>query len=224
MSDRTIQEGDLLAYLEGQDLPHVAEALANSPELRAEYEALKQLHEKLLTEYGGVLIPDPQDMVDVVAGQATLTQKLLVYAYVRQSPQGRAEMDALEAEWAAESPPKWWKLPEFLARPLQLTGVRGSQTATSAAQTYYTAVINAQITLQIPPAHDDRRPVEGYATQDDQPPANCPVSLQGADIITTETDEMGFFTFADVPNGRYDLRLYLDNGILLIPDITLTDD
>ena len=228
MSNKSIQDGDLLAYMEGEELPHVADALANSPELKVEFDQLKVIRKKLLSEFGGILRPDPQDLVDVVAGQATPTQRLLVSAYVRRSPQGQAELAALEAEWGQMAPDAaptqgMWKLPEFLAQPLALVGVRSQQATGQDSQTYYTADIDVQITLQIPPPEDDRWQVQGYATHNDLPLTDTPISLQALDVLLAETDDMGFFTFTDLAAGHYDLRLELADSVVLIPNITLTD-
>ncbi len=229
MKNEDIHDGELLAYLEGEDLPHVAEALANSLELQRRFDELKQLHEDLFVEFEGVLRPDPQDLVDVVAGQASQAQKLIVAAYVRNSVRGREELRALEAEWAKSMPAqgivqKMWELPQFLARPLSMVGVRGNDTNESGVQTYYAADVQAQIAVQIPPPSNDLWQIQGYVTHEDLPLAATAVSLYPITNMTTETDEMGFFVFENLTAGRYDLRLHLRDSIILIPDIYLIDE
>ncbi len=183
----------------------------------------------LFAELEGVLRPDPQDLVDVVAGQATPAQQLLVAAYTRNSVRGREELAALEAEWAKSMPTphkhrKLWALPEFIARPLRLAGVRGNDREEGGLQTYYAADVQAQIAVQIPPPQNDLWQIQGYVTHEDLPLAATAVSLYPIAEMTTETDEMGFFAFENLSNGRYDLRLHLPDGIILIPDIALVDE
>ncbi len=183
----------------------------------------------LFVELEGVLRPDSQDLVDVVAGQASQAQKLVVAAYTRNSVQGRAELNVLEAEWAKLMPAqgvhrKIWALPQFLARPLNLVGVRGDGTKDDGLQTYYAADVQAQIAVQIPPPQNDLWQIQGYVTREDLPLAETAVSLYPITEMTTETDEMGFFAFENLPAGNYDLRLHLTDGIVLIPDINLADD
>ena len=229
MKEEYIDDGELLAYLDGEHLPHVVKALANSSELQGRLDELKQLHENLFVEFEGVLRPDPQDLVDVATGQASQAQKLIVAAYVRNSVQGQAELDALETEWAKSMPArggsrKIWTLPQFLARPLSLVGVRSNDTRDGGLQTYYAADVQAQIAVQIPPPSNDLWKIQGYVTHEDLPLTTTAVSLYPITEMTTETDEMGFFAFENLPTGRYDLRLHLQDSIVLIPDIYLTDE
>src|SRR6185369_2944415 len=123
MSDDSnlIEDSELLAYLEGEELPHVEQALAHSAELRAELETLRRDMGYFQRAFGGIDRPDPQDLVDVVTGQATARQQMRVAAYLRQSKRARAEMAALQQAYAQlTAPPKppRLRLPSFLAVPL----------------------------------------------------------------------------------------------------------
>ncbi|MCX7682976.1 MAG: hypothetical protein N2508_13595, partial [Anaerolineae bacterium] len=98
MTTSQIREGELLAYLSGERLPHVEIALRESPELRAELERLRQVDEWLRRLFAGTRPLDPQDVVDVAAGLATPEQRLLVAAWARRDPAVRQELAELEAE------------------------------------------------------------------------------------------------------------------------------
>ena len=71
MEDTTITDGQLLAYLEGEDLPQVAQALAASATLRARLDELREADAFLRQAFAPLRRPSPADMVDVVAGQGT---------------------------------------------------------------------------------------------------------------------------------------------------------
>ncbi len=85
MRDKPIEEGELLAYLDGAQLPHVEQALRASSELRRELETLRKTSITLRRAFGGIGRPDPQDLVDVATGNATPNQELRVAAYLRTS-------------------------------------------------------------------------------------------------------------------------------------------
>ncbi len=183
----------------------------------------------LFAEFEGVLRPDPQDLIDVVAGQASQAQKLIVAAYTRNSVRGRKELRALETKWAKLMPAQGnrlniWALPQFLARPLALVGMRGDDASNDGLQTYYAADVQAQIAIQIPPPQNNLWQIQGYVTHEDLPLTATAVSLYPIAEMTTETDEMGFFIFENLSAGNYDLSLHLSDSIVLIPGIYLIDE
>lgn len=97
---------------------------------------LRQLDEWLQSTFEGLNRPDPQDLVDVITGQATKQQELLVATYRRNSQRGRREFEALQIEHTELSKRRkfsWQAEPlVFFATPvLQLVGLRGGGIASS---------------------------------------------------------------------------------------------
>jgi len=227
MNDQLIIEGDLFAYLDGQELPHVEQVLQRSPELQAELAAFQRADGWLGRLFAGFV--DSQDLVDVVAGQSTPAQQLLVAAYVRRNPEAQAELAALEAEKAAfeqeQRPlPDKWSLPIFTAIRSLAFALRGQPT--DEEPSFYVTELNAEVTLYSGLPMGEEWEIEGYVTQNQLPAAKVEVILEAeeASAASGMTDEGGFFTFEDLVAGRYQLRVKFDKGILLIPEIVLRDE
>ncbi len=254
MRDKPIEEGELLAYLDGAQLPHVEQALRASSELRRELETLRKTSITLRRAFGGISRPDPQDLVDVATGKATPNQELRVAAYLRASPTGREEMQLLKAELQSFAQPTrrfTRRLPTFFAVPV-LGGV-GTRSATASTpttptqddnakslkppsvralpsesleQSFYVAALEARIALQILPPEGERWQIQGRVTQQQQPVTAARVTLRAPEHRPRPrtTDPSGFFSFARVSSGTYRLQVYFEEGVLVIPEIILRDD
>jgi hypothetical protein len=186
--------------------------------------------------FGGLDQPDPQDLVDVVTGQATAQQRLLVDAYIRKSARGRRELALLKKEFALleKRPAVLPRLPVFMATlALGAAGLK-SQTISQGLRprvdeeterTYQVTELQVQVTLRIPSKHGEHWQLSGLVTQQQQPVANAQVTLRAsrARPRPRHTDEMGFFEFRRLPDGIYRLRIYLEQGTVRTPDIELFD-
>ena len=226
--DPNWDEGDLIAHIDGNSNA--------SPDLAADLTELADLDALLQRTYGGSARPDPQDLVDVLMGQATPAQRLIVAAYVRDSMRGKAEMAALEKELADElgSTPKLGfladLLPRFMATPIAMgIGLRTSANISATEtgeQTFQVAELNVQITLQIAPPIRELWEIEGYISQNYLPVADAPLILQSVPSPQQEsnTDSEGFFIFQELSDGRYNLSIQLAEGIITLPELTLTDE
>ncbi len=242
MTQQTISQGDLLAYLDGEPLPHVEVALRQEPALRRELHALREADGFLYTMFGGILHPDSQDLVDVATGQATSQQALRVAAYLRNSADARARMEALK-EVAEEVEPgvvaKEAKepallsgirslLPLFFARRLRAADVRAggfAEKGERSDETFYVAEIEARVTLYVSPPVREVWLLEGYVTQNAFPVDEVTVSLQQEErLVATTTTEDGFFTFESLEAGRYQIKVQFEQGILVIREIELEDE
>lgn len=230
MKDSRIQEGELLAYLCGEHLPHVEAALRESPELQAELERLRQTDEWLRRLLSGKRWPDSQDLVDVVTGLATPEQRLLVMAWVRRDPAAREELAALEAEargLGVVSPSRRMRLPLFIAVPVTMAlGVRAAPAEELDERAFYVAELQVQITLRVAPLGRERWRIEGYVTQHHAPVPGVRVSLRSAAARPRprSTDETGWFNFRHVPPGVYTLTAISDSWRITVPDVTLKDE
>jgi len=229
-----IEEGDLLAYLNGDSDPQLEMALQESAELLAELEALQQVDAHLRHALNNVHIFNEQDVVDVVTGQATANQRLIVAAQRRRDPVLDAEMQAMEAEYAQLTAPKpsRWQLPQFIAQPIAAAmGVR-SNTYETQEHAYHVVELQAQVTVRIVPPDGEIWALEGYVAQNHQPASQVQVDLATDDFVdpaveslaTLQSDEQGFFVFQDLDEGTYYLRITLADGSILVRDLTLLDE
>jgi len=222
MLPKDITPGDFLAYLDGVDLPHVAQAVQASPELRRQLAEVRQTDQALQRLFGGLPMPDPQDLVDVATGQATPQQELRVAAAARSNPAVQQELDLLRS---AAAPPQRSRLPRFIAAPqTAIAGVR-AHALSDTEQSFYAAELAAQVVLRrIPPTAETWR-IEGYVTRADQPASEVRITLQapGRRPRPRVTDANGFFTFPRLAPGTYHLQAHFAQGIVIISDIELPD-
>jgi hypothetical protein len=233
-SYRQLDEGDLLAYMLGEDLPHVAQVLQDSPELQQELESLRQADTLFQALFDGLDRPYPQDMVDVITGQASAEQQRRVMAYVRQHASARADFEHLEGEYrklSQTAPHTSSRLPRFIAVPLSgATGIRSGSISPglpdSDEQTFLSAELDAHVTMRIAPSVRERWTIEGHVTHRQHPVSSVQVKLASAESKPRprQTDEAGFFTFRRLKAGSYRLQVVFEQGILVIPDIMLHDD
>ncbi len=216
-----VEPGDLLAYLDTVDLPHVDHALQESADLRQRLASLRQTDRALRTIVGGLPIPDPQDLVDVATGQATPAQQIRVAAYVRANPVGRDDLAELVS---APPKPSRLRLPRFAALPLAAALGTRSGARTTTEQAFYASELAVQVVVRIVPPSGDLWQLAGYVTRNDQPASQVRVTLRAADARPRprRTDADGFFTFTRLRAGVYHLQAQFEQGVILVPAITLT--
>lgn len=220
----SIEDGALQAYIEGERLPHVVEALAHSPELQRQLAFLTRANERLHQLAPQTIIPSEQDMVDVATGQATPLQQLRVAAYLRESVAGRARMAyLLEGTSLERSNPQ----PLFLATPpMMKAATKHIIEETLEEPVFVAAELAAQVVIriQVITAHTWR--LRGYVEQRGEPLVAVQITLRAANgrRRTRKTDTGGFFSFENLLAGSYHLRVVLDSGILLTPPINLGNE
>lgn len=219
-----VQAGDLQAYIEGEDVPHVAAALQHSPELQAELALLRRLQERIRAAAPQTVIPSDTDMIDVATGQATAQQRLRVAAYLRVSAVGRADMAALlEPDRVTRRHP----LQRFLATPpIAATAVKQTEPFTGAETAFVASELAASLTLRVQTTQAGIWRLRGYLEQQGIPSAKTVVSLRTPEgrRRTRTTDDGGFFVFERLPAGSYYLRVAFATGILLTPPLTIPYD
>ncbi|NTW00035.1 MAG: carboxypeptidase regulatory-like domain-containing protein [Oscillochloris sp.] len=231
MATATLEDGDLLAYLAGEDLPYVAQALEQSPALRQELEDLRRANQLMAGVFTDLDRPASQDLVDVITGQSSSHQQLRVAAYLRRSAAARAAYAELEQEFRSltHAPRlRQRKLLEFLAIPAgAAVGLRaGPPAADDRDQSFVVAEISAQLTLRVVPRPGDFWAIQGYITLKQQPAAGVQVQLTapGTHLRPRTSDEQGFFTFPRLRSGTYQLRARLEQGVLVVRNLSLDDN
>jgi hypothetical protein len=232
-----IEEGDLLAHLEGEYLAHVVEALARSPELRMELAALRETIEqvkqearRLRTAYRAI---DDQDMVDVVTGQATAAQRLGVAAAVRRNKSIADDLDELQRDYKNSfggSKKGRFRLPRVIGRPVFALGTRAEGIADTSTNTYYSAELTARVTLRVIPRIEsrliDQYTVEAYVTLNDRPFSDARATLRRKprSIRRSKSDASGFVRFERLSAGDYELDVDFPTGTLVVPEIHVNEN
>lgn len=226
MNNATISDGDLLAYLDGEHLPYIEQALQKSPTLRLQLEQLRLANTFFRETFEGLIVIDTQDLVDVATGQSNPEQELLVQAHLRRHPEARVEYELIRNEVADDlkpPKPKWWQLPVFRAVPMEMAGVRSRQT--QPPQSFQVAGLDASLILHISPTIPEHWQIVGRILQRQQPIVKVQVTLRSdhSQPRPRFTNELGTFKFPKLRNGTYRLRVYLEHGVLYVPEIVLED-
>ncbi len=221
----------ILAYLDGEELPHVAAYLQTSPEgatLAAEYQALQGNLARMLYRHD---CPTTQQLGDYALHLPAQAEQVAIAAHVTTCPHCTDELAQIRTFLAIEADPPPLSLIERARRQLTAT-LAVLPTATSAAlrgsagasvQTYQVE----DITVTIDPlasSHGGRSDLAGliWREHDDAPAvAGAPVTLVAPDAPqqTTEIDEFGNFLFADVPHGDYQLEVVLGDDTIVINNL-----
>jgi hypothetical protein len=185
---------------------------------------LARANERLHALAPKTVIPSPQDLVDVVAGQASARQQLRVAAYLRLSAAGRARMAYLlegDSTKRRESPAL------FLATlPVGAGATKGDSEDDRGGTVLVSAELAAHVVVRIQLMAAESWRLRGYLEQHGEPLGATAVVLRTPDgrRRTRTTDDGGFFAFERLPTGSYHLRISLDAGVLLTPPIMLGDD
>ena len=222
--NETLEAGALQAYVEGERLPHVVEAIAHSPQLQHEVALLTRVNERLHALAPQTVIPSAHDLVDVATGQATPPQHLRVAAYLRRSASGRARMAYL---LEGVSAPRQGAPTLFLATtPVGTLATKGDHDDLRGGTLLVSAELAAQIVVRIVPVAAEAWRLRGYLEQRGVPLAATTVVLRAPDgrRRTRTTDAGGFFTFDRLPAGSYHVRVALATGVLLTPPMVLGDE
>lgn len=232
MSDEqpAIQEGDLLAYLEGAASGETVRRIEQSPELLAEAAALRLMDAGV----SSALDPDAAVSTDALL---LYQADLLSPAEAREIEQHLAERPALRALLAALELPDENVTPAApsMAEQLRAAGrrvleaVRLQMPRQPAAalrgneqRSYVYQADEYRIVLAlIPPLLDEAIwQVEGQISpMGEQPvPAGAPVQARRADAVIAEdqVDEAGFFALDELAPGDYSIRIDLAEARVLL--------
>lgn len=241
MRKTKVNEGDLVAHLDGQKRKRVEKALHESPELQQKFDELSKFAALLQHNFGGVERPDPQDLVDVASGQATDQQRLLIDAYARDSVRGQRELELLRKE--AETPNVsatafiaqlmtiFDSAHSLVSQPLGVRSAidRGAKAESKIEQVYQVIELQLEIRLQIiRPVHGELWQIIGNITQNTDTKAAIP----GVQIALyakrgrprwCKTDAAGFFAFRGLKQNIYRMKGQLVQEGFIIPNLELNE-
>ncbi|MFV9505620.1 MAG: carboxypeptidase-like regulatory domain-containing protein [Oscillochloridaceae bacterium umkhey_bin13] len=213
-----IAEGELQALLDGEDLPHVAAALAASPALQAEFAALQQTQRRIAQLAQTAQPPDDYDLLDVAAGQASATQILLVGSYLQRSAEARERLAYL---LEGEHPDVQQGAALILALPPPHLALMLSANPAAPAYPLTVPASDLQITLQVQELAPASYQLNLQLTHQGQPLAYERIVIQAATGYRASriTDAKGQGRFPSLPAGTYHLRIKLANALVVTPPL-----
>ncbi len=224
-----IQEGDLLAYLEGVAPPEVAARIAASPALSAAAAELRLLDTLMGSALQRSTCPELDDLLLYQAGLMTGVSQQQLARHIQGCPDCRHELAQLATPAA---PP----LPERLAAagrrlldalrvsapPQPALALRGN----AHQQLEYQAGDYHLLLAIIPPvAGEDIWQIEGQISHADAPAALPEATVQAlrADNLVAQdsVDEFGFFALDQLPAGSYTLQIDLPEERVMVADVII---
>lgn len=229
---RPYDDADLMAYLLGEDVPGLKEALDLSKGLMERFNELSQLDAEVAHMLGRLNQISDQDLIDVVTKFASPNMRLMVDAHIRQNPEAKTRVEALKKEYGEllrESEPRRTKLPVFLASSLSLAvGLRSGDDSPGRRSEggYQSTELDAQITYRAVPLTGESFRIEGSVVYQDAPGAGLKVALRAVKRRPRQefTKPTGVFSFAKVRAGEYRLRVTLPAGVMETPLFAISDE
>lgn len=228
---RDITPEAILAFLDGEDLPHVAAYLRSSPEgamLAAEYATVAGGLTRALYRHD---CPPTQQLGDYALGLLPPADRFAVAAHADDCPRCADELAQIRAFLTIEAdPPPLTPLDRarrlvatLLAPPLAPAGAALRGDAADTALTYQAG--EHTITLdQFATGRRGRRNLVGLLVGP-TPPADGAATLTAADgvILTEPIDAGGNFAFDDLSAGDYQLEVRLGEECLAIDGLRVGD-
>jgi hypothetical protein len=238
VSPEEIQDGDLLAFVEGEASPAVRAHLARCLYCAQEAAALQQVDALFAVAHYRADCPATEQLLGYQAGLLSPAENRRVKGHVKDCRDCQADL----AELAGEPAPSMLnRLATAVSQSLQEAGkqlieavllpdqprpmlaLRGE----SQQHAIYQAGPYQLILAKAPPiAGENLWQLEGQLGIAEGPPAATwtgQVSLlrEGQPVAGDVVDELGYFALANIRPGIYDLSLELNASILLIPAITI---
>jgi len=231
---QTLQEGDLLAYVEGVAPADVARRIEQSPELLAEAANLQAMDALLYTALDPFDALTTDDLLLYQAGLLNPEEKQQIEQQLAAHPEMQEMLNALALPPEDPTPSAGSALHERLRQtgrqilealrlpaPQQpALAVRGGE-----QRNYVYQAGGYQIILALTPPvlHENIRQLEGQIIAEDeqQIPANAAVHMlrDGMPVAGDAVDEFGFFAFDRLGPGSYTIQIDLAATSIVIDHV-----
>jgi anti-sigma factor RsiW len=233
----SVRAEDLLAYLDGEAPPRVADHLGVCASCTATAAGYARAESRLRRGLRRFECPSPQSLGDYELDLVPAEERRQIAAHVVECPRCAEEMQTLRSFLAAGlAPPAPAETPVARLRRVvaQLVlpgpttayaGLRGMGDA--ATQTYradeLTITLDTTYTAPLKRAN-----LLGLVWQETGAPATLPgAPIRLVDrrerVWSTQLDELGNFAFSGIPPGRYRLEVELDDQLVTIDAVYLSD-
>jgi anti-sigma factor RsiW len=223
-----LEEGDLLAFVDGTTNETVTQHIANCPYCAAQVEAYQRMQQAFGVGFYRRSCPAPERLALYQLNLLPAKDKLLLSTHVRRCPYCQEELELLASEGEAPSiltrVRHAIEVVEATLKPLprRVAGVRG--TAPALLQ-YESATLTLQLSVQSGHTRGTRTLLGRVLSQ-----AESPRSPAGQDVwlITPEEGWVtsvhgdGTFTFEHVAPGTYTLAVDKEETVIIAQDIAVT--
>lgn len=226
-----IEEGELLAYLEGTVDPEVADRIARSPDLLSEVGRLRAMDALLHSALHRASCPDLDDLLRYQAGLLTKAEQQRIKRHAAGCEACREELAHLAEPLAAPASPSIAErltdvgkriLTAFLqpGTPQPALALRGNE---QRRYEYHAGDYQVVLALVPPVAGENIWQIEGqllgYAAEEHDTPVRL---LRGGAVVADDrVDEFGFFGFAPLEPGSYTLQIELLSEYIVIEEIAV---
>lgn len=233
-----LQEGDLIAYIEGATDPHINQRITNDPALLAEAIAMQQMEgvcsaalfraacpsgEALLLAVNGLLDNDAlQRITDHLSVCEPCRIEFMMFENI-SAPPTTVSPSPIRAllDYAQQAGQELIAILRPLPAPMfALRGVSQQDLV------YHAGEYQIVLTVAPPVVAEPMRHIEGQITLHHDPtcvPHGASVQLlwEGRVAHSDQVDEFGYFALDNVESGSYELRIALDPNVIVIRDLAI---
>jgi len=233
-NQHNIQEGDLLAYLDGEASSMVHDHVIHCAVCMAEAMELQQLRVELLAEFFRGSCPSTEQIMQYQIKELPRKQMRDVKKHLADCQHCRAELAELASVLVDKPEPNWLDqlttagrqilaavlLPGPSMPALVLRG-KGQQEQTH--QTYQAGNYQVKLTIIAPPLNEGLWQIQGKVTSAGAPSVEMHVHLwqENQMIVADDLDEFGYFELQKVKGGTYTLAVESANTSIVIFDFKL---
>jgi anti-sigma factor RsiW len=215
---------DLIAYIDGEASPEIAERIAADPQQLVEARGYARVQEVLQQRLHRFDCPSSQTLGEYELGMLVPAERTRVARHVVECPQCTAELVTLRAFMSVDDAPPLGAVERvrrlvatFVPAPRgAVAGLRGA--ADESARTYHAGDLT--ITLDVGAVRRGRASLIGLIWREDgavMPPGSV-VTMTGTTgiVASAEVDDLGNFAFDDVEAGTWQVELALGDEIVVI--------
>lgn len=226
-----IEEGDLMAYLEGEADQRVREHVERCPACQAEVQRLRETSQALVTLMYRADCPAPEILAQYHMDLLSSSEQLEVAAHVRRCRHCAHELEEFAAEEARGDGLTRMALSvlQGVVQTIEATmvprgrqcpaGVRGVEDGPSAFH-FSSDEVDVVIGLQPPVPGAGTRTLLGAVVQAKAVSGGRAWLFRtGEEPVASPVDRLGTFTFEALPSGTYDLALEVGRKALLMRDV-----
>jgi hypothetical protein len=220
---------DLIAYINGEALPEIAERIAADPQQLTEARGYARVQEALTQRLHRFDCPSPQMLGEYELGMLVPAERTRIARHVVGCPHCTAELVTLRAFMATDDMPPVGAVERvrrlvatFVPAPRgAFVGLRGA--ADESTRTYRSGDLT--ITLDVGAVRRGRASLIGLIWREDGemiPPGGI-VTLTGAgDVVATaEVDDLGNFAFDEIAAGRWQVEMGLGDEVVVIDEFDI---
>ncbi len=211
----SIEDADLLAYLDGQLDPETTNLINGSPALQQKARQLASLESGLHQHLFRIDCPEGMELAEYATGRLQHAQQQRVVAHLASCPHCRAEMRSIQQFIANThddlSPGLVSRLKVMVARLVSpglgtpaLSGVRGEG---EGPRLFQAGELQISVEVQADPERPDNNQLFGLLADPTNAIWQAHLWQSGAHVQSTAVDPMGNFIFSALPPGPYELVL-----------------